>query len=162
MRNPLSQNKEELYSEIIDSCNALPIAQYLKHEVESSLKYFHQYKLHNIKKNLNMFCDYLLFLNEENGKQILELTTEEGNKELFQQEISYFFVNSEASEEELGIVKAHITNNPYQVLSLMQGVKGLLLLTIDEFCNASPTRMAINSFVFEKETKKKQKKKSRE
>jgi hypothetical protein len=39
----------------------------------------------------------------------------------------------------------------------MQGIKGLLLLTIDEFCNASPTRMAINTFIREKERNKKSK-----
>jgi hypothetical protein len=37
----------------------------------------------------------------------------------------------------------------------MQGIKGLLLLTIDEFCNASPTRMEINTFLWKKEIQKK-------
>lgn len=33
----------------------------------------------------------------------------------------------------------------------MQGIKGFLVLTADEFCNASPTRMSINRMLRQKQ-----------
>ncbi|MEI6672891.1 MAG: hypothetical protein WCL02_06265 [bacterium] len=33
----------------------------------------------------------------------------------------------------------------------MQGIKGFLVLTADEFCNASPTRMSINRMLWQKQ-----------
>jgi hypothetical protein len=62
--------KKELYEEISAQCDDLQIARYLKNEVKSALKYFHVHKLSNIKKNLNEFLDYLLFLNNENCHRI--------------------------------------------------------------------------------------------
>ena len=40
------------------------------------------------------------------------------------------------------------------MITMIQGIKGLLLLTIDEICNASPTRMDINTLLLEKKTRK--------
>jgi hypothetical protein len=36
----------------------------------------------------------------------------------------------------------------------MQGVKGFLVLTADEFCHASPTRMSINRTLWQKQLEK--------
>jgi hypothetical protein len=33
----------------------------------------------------------------------------------------------------------------------MQGIKWFLILTADEFCNASPTRMSINRMLWQKQ-----------
>jgi hypothetical protein len=33
----------------------------------------------------------------------------------------------------------------------MLGIKGFLLLTMDEFCNASPVRLSINKVLWDKE-----------
>lgn len=66
--------KEELYEEISSQCDDLHIARYLKNEAKSALKYFHVHKLSNIKRNLDEFLDYLLFLNNENSQRIEEFT----------------------------------------------------------------------------------------
>ena len=36
-----------------------------------------------------------------------------------------------------------IETNTYETITLMQSIKWCLILTIDEFCNASPTRVDI-------------------
>lgn len=150
-------HKEELYQDITITCDQLDIARYLKNEVKNSLQYFHAYKLENIKKNLTAFTNYLLFLNEENCKQIeaLEiLVVEEDKKKNVHNSLSYFYCQVEMTPEQEQEITAKIECNNYQAITLMQGIKGLLLLTIDEFCNASPTRMAINTFIWEKEGEK--------
>ena len=65
-----TSEKDQLYKEIADHCDSLHIARYLKNEVKSALKYFHNHKLSNIKKNLNEFSEYLLYLNDQNCQKI--------------------------------------------------------------------------------------------
>ena len=66
----IESDKNDLYEEIAKYCDELHIARYLKNEVKSALKYFHVYKLSNIKKNLSEFSDYLVLLNDENSNRI--------------------------------------------------------------------------------------------
>jgi NADH dehydrogenase/NADH:ubiquinone oxidoreductase subunit G len=149
--------KQALYQEITTACDQLEIARYLKNEVKNSLQYFHAYKLENIKKNLTAFTNYLLFLNEENCRQIQALHIITESKKEVNNTLSYFYHHAELTKAESKEIVEKIESNTYQTISLIQGIKGLLLLTIDEFCNASPTRMAINAFIREKEKKKKKK-----
>lgn len=150
--------KDSLYQSIINACEKLNIARYLKNEVKNSLQYFHSYKLQNIKKNLKAFMNYLLFLNEENSNKIQELEINTNSNRIMNNNLSYFYNHENINTKEKKEITQKIESNSYQVITLMQGIKGLLLLTIDEFCNASPTRMAINTFLWEKENLKKWKK----
>jgi hypothetical protein len=149
--------KQELYQEITTACDQLEIARYLKNEVKNSLQYFHTYKLENIKKNLTAFTNYLLFLNEENCRQIQALQAIAENKKEVNNTLGYFYHHAEITDKEAKEITEKIESNTYQTITLIQGIKGLLLLTIDEFCNASPTRMAINTFIREKEKSRKKK-----
>lgn len=150
--------KTLLYSEIISACEALTIARYLLNEVKTSLQYFHAYKLENIQKNLQIFLEYLLFLNEENTKHIQALPLNEENKKPLNHNVSYFYDHEQITDAESSEITQKIEGNTYQAILLMQGTKGLLLLTIDEFCNASPTRMSINEFLWKEEKAKARKK----
>ncbi|MBU0627248.1 hypothetical protein KKG31_05580 [Patescibacteria group bacterium] len=55
--------------------------------------------------------------------------------------------------DKIGERKIHqkIWDNDFNLSYIMQGIKGLLLLTADEFCNATPTRMSINRLLWQKE-----------
>jgi hypothetical protein len=139
--------KQDLYQYIITLCDQLDIARYLKNEVKNSLQHFHVYKLGNIKKNLNAFTQYLLFLNEKNCEQIEALALGTTPPKTMNNNLSYFYHKAGITAEEQQDITQKIGSNGYQTIALMQGIKGLLLLTIDEFCNASPTRMAINTFI---------------
>jgi hypothetical protein len=66
----VEKEKNELYEEIAKHCDSLRIARYLKNEAKSALKYFHNHKLSNIKKNIKEFSEYLIFLNNENCQKI--------------------------------------------------------------------------------------------
>lgn len=149
--------KEEIYEKIIKICNKLTIAKYLKNEIKESLKYFHAYKLENIQKNLTFLKKYLIYLNKENCKNIEKLTINK-NKKALNNQVKYFYSKSHFSKEEQMAIKEKIESNRYKIVTMMQGIKGLLLLTIDEICNASPTRMDINTFLLEEKTKKSEKK----
>jgi len=158
MRMQPENNKEKRYQDIIESCEQLPIARYLKNEVKNSLQYFHAYKLENIHKNLDAFTEYLLFVNEENCKKIQALEIDPNNKKTLNNNLAYFYDHEDLSTAQQEEITLKIECNSYQVITLMQGLKGLLLLTIDEFCNASPTRMAINTFMRKNNSTKKEKK----
>ncbi|MDR0607504.1 MAG: hypothetical protein LBG52_04015 [Candidatus Peribacteria bacterium] len=143
-----TSKKTQLYNEIISACDQLVIARYILNEVKTSLSYFHVYKLGNIQKNLNSFLEYLLFLNDENTKHMQSLPLNEGNRRTLNHNVSYFYHHAEVTDAELADIIQKIEGNACQTITLMQGTKGLLLLTIDEFCNASPTRMSINEFLW--------------
>ena len=48
----------------------LPI--FMQEEVDKFLQYVHYYKLKNIEKHLDVFCDYLIYLDQEYTVQLLD------------------------------------------------------------------------------------------
>ena len=135
--------KDILYEEIANHCDWLCIARYLKNEAKNALKYFHIHKLSNIKKNLKEFSDYLMFLNTENCQKIDNFTEGKEKKRNLNNSISYFYNYENISDSDLSKIQNKIETNTYETITLMQSIKWCLILTIDEFCNASPTRVDI-------------------
>ena len=158
-KNQITQNKKDkLYKEIADHCDWLCIARYLKNEAKSALKYFHEHKLSNIKKNLTEFSDYLLFLNDENCQKIKNFTEWKESKRSLNNSTSYFYNFENITEEEKSSIQKKIETNSYETITLMQSLKWYLILTIDEFCNASPTRIDIMRYnLWKKKNSKKSK-----
>lgn len=144
---------QQLLQQISEQINALEIAGYIKEEVLASLKYLHWYKLQNIQKNLTLFCEYLEYLNFQNTDKISQLGTNT-SKTLSEEkrELSYFLVpEKKLSKKSEHSLLQKIAANGYELLTLIQGVKGILVLSIDEFCNASQTRMGIHQLLMERE-----------
>ena len=142
-KNNIDSEKEKLYIQIANHCDWLRIARYLKNEAKNALKYFHAHKLSNIKKNLNEFSEYLLYLNEQNCQKINWFSAWAQSKRALNNSISYFYDYQKISDKELPVIQAKIETNTYETITLMQSIKWCLILTIDEFCNASPTRIDI-------------------
>ncbi len=148
--------KDILYEEIASHCDWLCIARYLKNEAKNALKYFHVHKLSNIKKNLKEFSDYLIFLNTENCQKIENFTEWKERKRNLNNSISYFYSYENISDSDLSSIQNKIETNTYETITLMQSIKWCLILTIDEFCNASPTRVDIMRYnLWKKKTKTK-------
>ena len=143
----------ELYEQISKHCDWLHIARYLKNEVKSALKYFHSHKLSNIKKNLNEFSEYLIFLNDENCQRIESFTAWKESKRNLNNSITYFYDYKGSTDKDLKLIQTKIETNSYETITLMQSIKWYLILTIDEFCNASPTRIDIMRYNLWKKTK---------
>ncbi len=145
---------KELLNQLSAEINSLKIAGYLKEEVIASLKYLHWYKLKNIEKNLNTFCEYLLFLNAQNTEKIKELgqKTVQEKKASKNYDLSYFLAPDKLNKREEKAYLEKIQENGYELLTLMQGMKGILVLSIDEFCNASQTRMGIHQLLMQRES----------
>ena len=135
--------KDKLYEEIAQHCDWLHIARYLKNEAKSALKYFHVHKLSNIKKNLKEFSEYLIFLNTENCKKIENFKEWQESKRILNNSLSYFYDYENIPKSKSSIIQNKIETNAYETITLMQSIKWCLILTIDEFCNASPTRIDI-------------------
>lgn len=149
-----------LLDKITKKITSLNIAWYIKEESVASLKYLHRYKLKNIEKNLNIFCEYLEFLNLQNIDKIDKLGTSKKGIEEKDRDLSYYFVSDKKltkKEEQLYLKK--IRENGYELLTLIQWIKGILILSIDEFCNASQTRMGIHKLLMNRETEYVKKKK---
>jgi hypothetical protein len=144
--------KEILTKQIVENIFELDIAWYLKEEIEIFLWYFHAYKLKNILLNIDFLKDYLVFLDYKNTKQLHQLDHEYINEtEIWEHNIHYY-----VSKKWLDIVweqkiRQKIFQNDYNLSSVMLGIKWFLLLTVDEFCNATPTRLSINKIMREKE-----------
>lgn len=139
----IKNEKDKLYEEIAQHCDWLHIARYLKNEAKSALKYFHVHKLSNIKKNLKEFSEYLIFLNTENCKKIEDFKEGKESKKTLNNSLSYFYDYEDIPKSKTSLIQNKIETNSYETITLMQSIKWCLILTIDEFCNASPTRIDI-------------------
>lgn len=146
--------KQELYGEISAKCDDLHIARYLKNEAKTALKYFHVHKLSNIKKNLNEFLDYLIFLNNENSQRIEWFTSWKEVRRELNNSLSYFYNSEKIQKDNLSQIQEKIETNSYETITLIQSLKWCLILTIDEFCNASPTRIDIMRYDLDKKKSK--------
>ena len=146
---------EELLEEISKQINSLNIAWYIKEEVIASLRYLHWYKLKNIEKNMDSFCEYLIFLNNQNTEKIDNLCTGKWDKkESSPKELNYFFApEKKLSKEKEKLYNKKLSENGYELLTLIQWIKWVLILSIDEFCNASKTRMDIHNMLMKREKK---------
>lgn len=144
---------KELLNQLSAEINSLDIAGYLKEEVIASLKYLHWYKLKNIEKNLTTFCEYLLFLNAQNTEKISQLgqKTAKASQKSKDYDLAYFLAPGKLNKREEKAYLEKIQENGYELLTLIQGMKGILVLSIDEFCNASQTRMGIHQLLMERE-----------
>ncbi len=150
-------NKTQLlYHHIAEKIQALAIAGYIKEEALEALKYLHYYKIRNVDKNLALFLEYLEFLNEQNTEKVLQLIDIKAKKESTSNlHLHYFLVDKNISKQQEPEYLAKIQKNGYELLSLTQGIKGLLILSIDEFCNASATRMDIHQMLMQRKKKEK-------
>ncbi len=144
--------KDILIKKILDHVSDMDIAWYLKEEIEDFLWYFHAYKLKNIYSNIDFLNDYLVFLDHKSTRQIHQLDHEPVDEfDIWEHNIHYYI-----SKKGLDVVWEHkikqkIWENDFNLNSIMRGIKWFLLLTIDEFCNATPTRLSINKLIWEKE-----------
>ncbi|MDO4714492.1 MAG: hypothetical protein Q4B28_07845 [bacterium] len=70
-------------------------------------------------------------------------------------ELHYFLATPETlSPKDQQQYQQKIRDNAYELLTLIQGMKGILVLSIDEFCNASATRMGIHELLMSKKGEK--------
>jgi len=149
----MAETKKDIISKnIVDELETLDIAGYLKQEVKDFLKYLHYYKIKNILQNIDALKEYLICLDHQNTDQIHELEYEK-NPDMEIGEHDVFYYVSTKGLEKIGEHKIHqkIWENDFNLSYIMQGIKGFLVLTADEFCNASPTRMSINRMLRQKQ-----------
>jgi hypothetical protein len=84
-----------------------------------------------------------MFLNSENWQKIENFKEWKEAKKNLNNSISYFYNYENISDSDLSSIQHKIETNTYETITLMQSIKWCLILTIDEFCNASPTRVDI-------------------
>ncbi len=152
----MAESKKDIISRnIAEEIDTLDIAGYLRQEVKDFLKHLHYYKIKNILQNIDALKEYLICLDHQNTNQIQELEHIH-NKDMERNEnhdLHYYI--SKKGLEKVGEqkMKQKIWENDFNLNYVMQGVKGFLVLTADEFCNASPTRMSINRMLRQKQLK---------
>ncbi|AHB41036.1 hypothetical protein P148_SR1C00001G0229 [candidate division SR1 bacterium RAAC1_SR1_1] len=144
--------KYTMLDTIIEELSVLDIAGYLKEEIESLFKNLHYYKLQNIHQNIDALKEYLHFLDHHSTQQIHALEYIE-NAEIPEGDHDILYYVSQKGLELVGSqkIRQKIWEDHYSLSYIMQAVKGFLLLTADEFCNASPTRMSINRMLRKKQ-----------
>jgi hypothetical protein len=116
---------EELLNAISGRVSSLTIAGYIKEEVITSLKYLHWYKLKNIDKNIDSFCEYLEYLNSQNTEKINSLVEKNHDKTSYsEKDLSYFFMpEKKLSKAKEKIYVKKLSDNGYELITLIQGVK---------------------------------------
>jgi hypothetical protein len=144
--------KDILTQQIVEEILHLDIAWYLKEDIEKFLWYFHYYKLKNIVNNIDFLKDYLIFLDHKNTKQIHQLDHEYlDGVDMWDRDL-YYYVSKRGLDVVWELkIKQKIWQNDFNLSSVMLGIKWFLLLTMDEFCNASPVRLSINKILWERE-----------
>lgn len=149
-----SNNKENMIQSITDQIKDLDVAWYLKDEVSDFLKYLHCYKLKNVLSNMDALLEYLHFLDEENTQQIHSLEYK-NSQNLNNKDCNINYYISDKWIQKLWKTKIYqkIRENDFNLNYVMQWLRWLLLLTADEFCNATPTRMSINRLLWQKQFK---------
>ena len=144
--------KDILKNNIMDEISNMDIAGYLKEEIEKILWYFHYYKLKNIHKNIDFLKDYLSFLDQKNYKQMDSLQCDcDMEIEVAGHDLYYYISQKWLDFVWEKKIKQKIWQNDFSLNSIMLGIKWFLLLTMDEFCNASPVRLSINKVLWDKE-----------
>lgn len=144
--------KGKLIDDIMSKIEGLDVAWYLKEEVRDILKYLHFYKIKNVSSNIDALKEYLTLLDNQSTKQIHKLEYDADRKNEAAEHDVYYFISKKWLEH-VWEYKIHqkIWDNDYNLSYIIQGIKWLLLLTADEFCNATPTRMSINRLIWQKE-----------
>ncbi len=150
----MTESKKDIISKnIVNEIETLDIAGYLKQEVQDFLKHLHYYKIKNILQNIDALKEYLICLDHQNTDQINEL--EHIFHEDFDQEhehnISFYISQKWLEIVDIQKIKQKIWENDFNLNYIMQGIIGFLVLTADEFCHASPTRMSINRMLWQKQ-----------
>jgi len=142
-----------IIKKVVDEIQKLDIAWYLTQEVKDFLKYLNYYKIKNVLKHIDSFCDYLHFIDHHNTTQIHQLEYD-WSKDIIKSDHDLFYYVSQKWLSKIWEDKLHqkLRENDYNISYIMQWVKWLLLLTVDEFCNASPTRMSINRMLWKKKS----------
>lgn len=146
----MNTKKDFLIEDIMSEITNLDIASYIVQEVRDFLKYINHYKLANIYENMEDFKDYLLMLDRQNSNQISQLEIRGSEVEdSINTDLNYYL--SKSGMKNLNNNASFLSKNDYNLNNIMQGIKWYLILTVDEFCNASQTRMSINRMLFQKE-----------
>ncbi len=101
----------------------------MKDEIKKIMGYMNGYKLENIMEHSDFLLEYLAFINEKNTLLIDAMLDEQ-----------------QCSLETLEKTADYITH--------VTAMKGYLLLTLDEFCHASSTRIAINKLMYARALRK--------
>lgn len=73
-------------------------------------------------------------------------------KEKTEIDLEYFLSLEKITKQQKATYLKKIQENGYELLTLIQGMKGVLVLSIDEFCNASKTRMDIHQLLMKRES----------
>lgn len=153
----MAESKKEIISKTIGlEIDTLDIAGYLKQEVKDFLKYLHYYKIKNILTNIDALKEYLICLDHQNTDQIHELEHmhNENINENEEHDLHYYISVKWLEKVGEHKMKQKIRANDFNLNYVMQGVKWFLVLTADEFCHASPTRMSINRILWQKQLEK--------
>lgn len=151
-------------NKILERVQQVPMAGYIFEEVEKLLDYLHYYKLRNILKNTDVLIAYLRFLDKQNHKQIKKLFKQyKSEEEAVSGNLSHFV--SMPSIEELGeenlLQLFQNKEAQHDIQNIIWSIKGLLLLTANEFCHASSTRISLNKMQWERSDHKKKIKKQK-
>lgn len=156
----MAKSKKEIISKIIElEINTIDIAGYLKQEVKDFLKHLHYYKIKNILTNIDALKEYLICLDHQNTDQIHKLEYAQNKNIHTNEEHDIHYYVSQKGVKKIGKekIKQKIWENDFNFNYIMQGVKWFLVLTADEFCHASPTRMSINRMLWQKQLKETEK-----
>jgi hypothetical protein len=131
----------------------LDIPFFLQEEVDRFLQYVHYYKLKNIEKHLDVFCDYLLYLDKDYTVQLISYL-QKGDiaantfapDGVSEEHMSYYlsaYGKDTIQTAQLLPMLVRGGFDTYTVLTMMLCVKWLFLLTATEFCHASSTRISL-------------------
>ena len=159
----MAKSETQRYREkILTRVLSLDVAGYIFEEVEALLTHIHYYKLKNILQNADTLLAYLRFLDKQNTQQFEKIICN-SYKDIEAEAVinmNYFLSDQaiESMEEKKVLATLNDRDSQAEIQNIMLSIKGLLLLTANEFCHASTTRISINKLQRERKLNAKKKK----
>jgi len=154
----MNKTKTQILKKKINTkLDSLDIAWYLIEDIRGSLKFLHYYKLKNLLKNIEDLAEYLYILDIQNTKQIKTLCEQNASiLDLIQKNNYYISLSGwESIQTKKRKEISSKTNMDHQLQAIVLSTKWILLLTLNEFCNATNTRIYLNKVMRQRQMEKK-------
>lgn len=155
-------NKTTKWKSVLNDIDNYDVAGYIKEEFKTLLENVKERKISNILMYKDFLKDFIFYIDRKNTKAILNMIKNtdivfKSNNKCPEKKMKYY-LSTNARFKIPDDILYNIDFECSGFLTAITWMKGFLLLSIDEFCNASKTRIEINKLQLKMEERKEAKK----
>lgn len=129
------------------------IAPYMRDEITKIIGYMNVYRVENMYVNRDFLLEYLTFIDRKNSLMLAQYM---GNKHWNIEWLDYYYNDEYLQKTYYSDTYADRVVDTLWFVNTITAMRGYILLTIEEFCHSTPTRIAINRLLLSKQKRKKE------